>query len=147
MHAGDGPEEFGIRRDVICPSRKQSERGEGAEASLIRTQIVIRKERTPTLLGGRKRKRYAALLSSSWLSSPASTKAAPMRAISSRESFTRAGARRRELAHQHPGCLKAAVRRHAVDDRQLAADLGARDFEHALLLVETARCDLGRMRR
>ena len=42
--------------------------------------------------------------------------------------------------------LEAAVGPDAVDQRQPAADLVLRDVEHALLLVEGAGGDLGRMR-
>jgi len=42
--------------------------------------------------------------------------------------------------------LDAAVRPHAVDQRQPLADLVLRDGEHAPLLLETAGGDLGRMR-
>src|SRR5215467_6096170 len=65
---------------------------------------------------------------------------------------------RRRREHQQGGC--AALRRHAgdarrfetpigphaVDDRQLAADLVLRDLEHAALLLECAGGNLGRMR-
>jgi hypothetical protein len=65
---------------------------------------------------------------------------------------------RRRREHQERG--RAALRRHArkarrleaavgpdaVDQRQLGPDLVLRDVEHAALVVETARADLGRVR-
>src|SRR6516164_6884746 len=43
------------------------------------------------------------------------------------------------------GGFEAAVRPYAVDDRQPIPDFVLRDVEHAALLLETARSDLGGM--
>ena len=56
----------------------------------------------------------------------------------------RCAALRRHLGE--PRRLDAAVGPDAVDDRQPGADLVLRDVEHALLLVEGAGGDFGRMR-
>src|SRR6266436_7452790 len=73
-----------------------------------------------------------------------------LRRLSQREGPRREDQQRRGAAvRRHagdPGRLDAAIRPHPVDQRQALADLVLGDGEHAPLLLEAQRGDLGRMR-